>query len=113
MGRLINIIFGLVLLFLSTNSIFNYVDFSLSETLLGVILIAIGIISILASISFQKTLNVKPGISNETSSTKFKWMRVFLGIISLILGLFSLGILNILNLQGTSLSIVAAILGFL
>jgi len=85
---LINFILGLGLLFLGTNKIFNYVSFAIPNLFLSIGLIILGAIWILSSISFHKQFSIKsPGISQETSSTKMKGINLFLGLLSVALGI--------------------------
>ncbi len=107
--RLLNILIGLGLLFLSTNKFFNYSDFSISDSILGIFLIVWGIIIILSSISFQSTFRSEPGRSVETSSMGAKGKKVFLGILSIFIGILNVGILDL----GIPPFIGTAILGIL
>ena len=108
MGRLVNIIFGLALILFFTNKLVNLVQINLSTVIISIILIGMGLVSILFSISFERKHTIpEPGVSKETKSTKVKGTNIFLGLLSIALGISHL-VLKTLELP---LSIGGIILG--
>ncbi|MEK6847984.1 MAG: hypothetical protein AABX50_02590 [Nanoarchaeota archaeon] len=103
--RLLNILVGLVLLLLSANKIFSYSSFSISDFLLGVILIVWGVIIILSSIVSRSTTSFRSGGSTETTSTNLNGKGIFLGILSIFIGISNIGLfgLGFLSTIGTAI----------
>jgi len=96
------------LIFIFTNKIFNYISFSVSELLLSIILIAIGVFLIFSSVTFEgKFHSISPGISEETRDIKINGVNIFLGLLSIGLGIGHLAIKS----EEKFLSIIGIVLG--